>query len=75
MRAGDGREGADEGDERAAGRKRIGEERDSVVSLREARAHDAGTDDRDEQEHRAQGFGDEAASEIVAHGVTRVQWR
>jgi hypothetical protein len=51
MRAGDGPEGADEGDERAAGGERIGEERDRIVSLREAHAHDAGADDGDQQEH------------------------
>ena len=63
VHAGDRPERQDEGDQPCARRHRVGEKRDRHVAARQLLAHDARTDDRREQEGRAQSLGDELSQQ------------
>ena len=54
-------------DENGAGRNRVAEQRDGLVSAREPLGHDAGADHGGDENGRAESLGDEPPGERVVH--------
>ena len=77
VRARDRRQGKDERQQRAAGRQRVGEERQGQISAGEALRHDAGADDGGEQQGAADAFRNGAAADAGVHagsGDRPISW-